>query len=121
MPTPTTPARDADQARERPASTWPPPPTVDRPWTSRRRLVGYDLRGWPVHLEEVVREVRLWGRLVLIDEDESAVWCPSCRDWIPLEELLATPHTGHPIDSRPRRGVWQEREPTTSGPPRRLI
>jgi hypothetical protein len=75
---------------------WPPPPTDEAPWHTRQLR---DIRG---AFQVVVREVRLWGHIVLVDEHD-AIWCPSCRAFVTREELLAVPFSGHVFDKRPRR------------------
>jgi hypothetical protein len=35
-----------------------------------------------------VREVQLWGKPVLLNEDEDAVWCPHCRRLMPVGDPM---------------------------------
>lgn len=77
--------------------TWPPPATKERPWHEQwLRSADYEFKA-----QFVVREVRLWGRTVLIDED-LAVYCPDCREFVDVAEL-ASPHNGHPSVGLPLR------------------
>jgi hypothetical protein len=56
--------------------SWPPPPTTERPWHPSRQRISGETRA----VEVQVREVRLWGRDVLIDEDH-AVYCDDCSSF----------------------------------------
>jgi hypothetical protein len=35
-----------------------------------------------------VREVQLWGKVVLLSEAEDAVWCPHCRRLMPVDDPM---------------------------------
>lgn len=94
------------------SATWPPAPTTEAPWHTRT----LDVAGLG-RVEVTVRHVRLWGRPVLVD-GHAAVWCSSCRTFVDLEQLLEVPFTGHPFDSRPRRGVRRLLEHDDPPPPR---
>lgn len=62
------------------ADAWPPPATVSRPWHDRELLVRGAEVGAYVRLTTLrVREVPLWGKFVLLNEAEDAVWCSHCR------------------------------------------
>lgn len=64
------------------AEVWPQPVTDEHPW-HERRLPQRDI---PSAATFVVREVRLWGRTVLIDESND-VWCSDCWEFVPVERL----------------------------------
>lgn len=118
---PQRPTQEPPQRRREPSmapgsthsDTWPPAPTIEAPWHTRT----LDVAGLG-RTEVTVRHVRLWGRPVLVDET-AAVWCSSCRTFVDLEQLLEVPFTGHPFDSRPRRGVRHLLDHEDPPPPRR--
>jgi hypothetical protein len=77
------PGRLASRELEQPARcVWPPPPTAERPWETRRVPSRQTGRREAI----VVRDVELWGRTVLIDEAHD-VWCDCCWRFIPVEQL----------------------------------
>ena len=63
---------------------WPPAPSAAAPWQVRR------LPSARTNRVEVfrVREVGLWGRKVLINEDDE-VYCPDCWEFLSTSVLSA--------------------------------
>ncbi len=96
-------------------SQWPPPPTAGAPW--HLRWFGPAGRTWQAR----VREVRLWGRQVFIN-DASHVYCNGCGDFVPAS-VLGRYDNVHPV-GLPSRAVGRllpmgedQREPSPGGLP----
>lgn len=68
---------------------WPPPPTAESVW--RPTHIGFGYERNVVRL----REVRLWGQTVLIDESGN-VWCDGCCEMIAVNQL-SEPTNQHPV------------------------
>jgi hypothetical protein len=68
-------------------TAWPPPADDAAKWRTIQLRPGRDV--------EVVkvREVKLWGRVVLIDEDAN-VLCDGCMQMLPVDQL-GVPGSGH--------------------------
>jgi len=88
------------------AAAWPPPPPLEDRWQDVRLRSGERL---------ALRQVWLWGRLVLIDE-AGRVWCPGCLDLVDVRALgeVGNPHRV----GLPNRGSGQLR-PMAGEPDRR--
>jgi len=71
------------------AELWPQPETDERPWHDRLLYLYTEHRNVNVR----VREVRLWGKTVLIDEQHD-VYCDCCRRFVPAKVLgrIDNPH-----------------------------
>lgn len=87
---------------------WPPPPTTGWPWHVRRLPVS----GEDQDAEIKVREVLLWGRMVLIDEDHT-VWCSHCWEFINAKVLGRSDnlHRGGRLPDREGRTFQYEDQP----------
>lgn len=82
------PAR-VDASRPVDPNAWPPPVDESTHWSTVRVRTS-----WPHSVEVRVRQVRLWGKRVLIN-DENEVWCPSCQ------RFRTTAQLGHPFNGCP--------------------
>jgi len=96
---------DAGAAAEVPVSVaevagggWPPAEVPGQVWVERPVAGGGGLR------RVRLREVRLWGELVLVD-GSGAVWCDGCLGLVPVEVLGRAGH-GHRVGLRLRRDVF---------------
>lgn len=92
------PSRLAPPPAPEPTEVWPPEMTDDRPWHVRSLRIDAST---PV--ETRVREVPLWGKVQLINEDND-VWCVDCFSFVSIDELCG-PDNGHrigPVNGGPR-------------------
>jgi hypothetical protein len=71
------------------AEVWPQPETEERPWHDRVLYLHTEHRNANVR----VREVQLWGKTVLINEQHD-VFCDCCRRFVPVQILgrIDNPH-----------------------------
>jgi hypothetical protein len=82
--------REEPVPRPNPPAAWAPPANSSTRWQERRLITGETVR---------LREVPLWGRLVLIDADW-LVFCPCCWSMRTTDEL------GHPDNHCPVGIIW---------------
>lgn len=67
------------------AAAWPPPATPARPWTTRSlRVRGPEFGDAVETVELEVREVRPWGKTVLLTRGEDSIWCPHRHRLTPI-------------------------------------
>lgn len=71
--------------------SWPPPVTDATAW----RIVPVYVPGQRGAQRVRVRQVRLWGQEVWVDE-HARVWCPFCKELIDVDELAAVDND-HPV------------------------